>query len=117
MSAKELNVQSDSAVACDMQQANSACVTRYKGAASTHGHRSQQDKHANSVLYSVINLHDGKWAPYTSITCCVDTCLRATSLSAFALRLATSLHHTTTVKFQIHTPVSMCGKTQYGMHV
>jgi len=53
MSAKELNVQSDSAVACDMQQANSACVTRYKGAASTHGHRSQQDKHANSVLYSV----------------------------------------------------------------
>ena len=109
MSAKELNVQSDSAVACDMQQANSACVTRYKGAASTNGHRSQQDKHAN--------LQDGKWAPCTSITCCVDICARATSLSAFALRLATSLHHTPTVKLQIHTPVSMCGKTQYGVHV
>lgn len=73
------------------------------------------NKHANSVFQYVINFHDENWAPCTSMTCCVDTCARATSLPAFALRLATSLHYITTLKLQSHTPVSVCGKTQYGM--
>ncbi len=119
MSANVLHVQSDSSVACDMQQAISACLTRYVGAASTQWTQKStiitKNKHANSVIYFVTKFHHANWASGTSITCCVDTCARATSLSAFALLVGTSLHYINTLKLQIHTPVSVCGKTQYGM--
>ena len=118
MGAKVLHVQSVSAVACDMQRAISACLTRYIGATSTQWTQKStrmKYKHANSIVYFVINFHHGKWAPCTANSCCGDTCARATSLSAFALRLATSLHYTHPLNLQIHTPVSVCGKTQHGM--
>ena len=82
----------------------SACLTMYIGAASTQWMQKSttiaQNQHANSVPPFALNFHHGKWAPCTSITCCVDTCARATRLSAFALLLGTLLHCVNTLNLE-----------------